>query len=379
MKNNPETYDFAVVGGGIVGLAMAWAAARNGQSTILVERHRPARGASIRNFGMVWPIGQPAGDDFDMAIRSRELWLTLRDEANVWVNACGSLHLIREDDELAVVEEFMQTDPRHGELKMLTANEVATRSPGANLDGLQAALWSPMELCVNPPEAIRSLTRWLVERRQVEVRQGLNIVNVCDQQLTCSDGTEFQAERIAVCSGSDFETLFPQHFQNAGLSKCKLQMLATRSQPDDWRLGPHLAGGLTLRHYRAFADCPSLSLLKNRVATEKPLLDRYGIHVMASQNNAGEVILGDSHLYDDDITPFDSAEIDELILQELNSLVRLPSFEIARRWHGVYAKHREQTSYVVELAPNCRIVTGLGGAGMTLSFAVAERVFDTWH
>ena len=50
-----------------------------------------------------------------------------------------------------------------------------------------------------------------------------------------------------------------------------------------------------------------------------------------------------------------------------------PDWSIAQRWHGVYAKH--STDSFVTLAPaDCvRIVTGLGGAGMTLSLALGER------
>jgi FAD dependent oxidoreductase TIGR03364 len=210
------------------------------------------------------------------------------------------------------------------------------------------------------------------------VHSGVTINSVSEGRLTTACGRQFEAEQIAVCSGSDFETLFPALYRNAGLRKCKLQMLATAAQPAGWTLGPHLAGGLTLRHYRSFECCPTLAKLKARIAHEKPLLDRYGIHVMASQNDAGQVILGDSHVYDDEITPFDSQEIDDLILAELDSLIRLPEFRIERRWHGVYAKHPDQHVLVTEPEPNCKIVTATGGAGMTLAFGVAEQIWNHW-
>jgi D-hydroxyproline dehydrogenase subunit beta len=74
----------AVVGAGIVGLAHAYAAARRGQKVVLFERTNPAVGASIRNFGLIWPIGQPAGRLFQRALRSREIWRAISVEAGFW-------------------------------------------------------------------------------------------------------------------------------------------------------------------------------------------------------------------------------------------------------------------------------------------------------
>ncbi len=65
--------------------------------------------------------------------------------------------------------------------------------------------------------------------------------------------------QVFVCSGADFESLYPEVFDQHHVTKCKLQMLKAVAGKQI-TLGPTLCAGLTLRHYTAFAACKSLSL-----------------------------------------------------------------------------------------------------------------------
>jgi FAD dependent oxidoreductase TIGR03364 len=371
--------DVAVIGGGIVGLAFAWTAARNGRSVVLFERDRKAQGASVRNFGMVWPIGQSSGAPHARALRSRELWRELAGASGISLDPVGSLHLAYQPDELAVLEEFVDRSADLGfDCRLLNADETLQRSPAVNSERLLGSLWSPTEACVDPRQAIATIPGWLAETLGVQLRFGSVVTSIAMPEVRTSDGETWNVEQAIVCGGADFRTLFPEVFANSGIRLCKLQMMRTGPQPNGWRLGPMLAGGLTLGHYSAFQVCPTLPALKRRFEETMPDFVRQGIHVMASQNFLGEVVIGDSHEYDDKIEPFDKPGIDDLILGYLKGMVQLPDWTIAARWHGIYAKHPTSLIFTAEPEPGVKIVTAPGGAGMTLSFGFAEELWNAW-
>lgn len=369
--------EVAIVGAGIVGLAHALAAARRGHRVTVFERSERAVGASIRNFGMVWPIGQPPGPLRDRAMQSRQIWIDMATKGGFFYDPVGSLHLAYHSDELAVIEEFVAlANPAGYAVQLLTAEEVATKSPAAVTPGLLGALWSETEVIVDAREAIATLPQVLQTVFNVEFRFGATVTAIDSPQFTVN-GETWTADHIFVCSGADFETLYPDLYQNSGITKSKLQMMRTSPQPQGYRIGPALCGGLTLTHYAAFADCPSLPTLKQRIQAELPFAVDWHIHVMMSQNGLGELILGDSHEYALTFDPFDRADINQFVLNYLKGFAQVPCLDIAATWHGIYAKLPDKTEFVAHPAPGVTIVNGLSGAGMTLSFGLAEEIVST--
>ncbi len=327
----------------------------------------------MRNFGMVWPIGQPAGEMHRMALRSREIWMEALEGARLGYRATGSLHVAHYSDEADVLREFAEIGPPAGyACQWLTARQALDRSPAVKAKGLEGALWSTGEITVDPRQIAAGFPSWLREMG-VELRYGAPVKRI-ELPVVETSKECWAADAAVVCCGDDFQTLYPEVFSGSGLTKCKLQMMRTEPQPGGWQLGPALAAGLTLRFYKAFAICTStLPRLKARVAAEKPEYERWAIHVLASQAADGAITLGDSHEYGADPDVFDRACVDELILAEARTFLKLPSWRIAERWHGIYSLHSERPFFECEPAPGVRIVTAPGGSGMTLSFGLAER------
>jgi FAD dependent oxidoreductase TIGR03364 len=370
---SPRKVDVAIVGAGILGLAHAYEAAKAGKSVVVLEKSPRAAGASVRNFGMVWPIGQPAGAMLAIALRSRELWLEILSKANLPRRETGSLHLTYRTDEAAVAQEFAELAPALGyQCSWLKPCEVLERSHAVEPDGLAGGLWSTTEFTVDPRQIIQSLPAFLEEQYKVQFVFG-TAVTAIEHPVLQTGGGPWQADTVIVCGGDDFETLYPQHYAASGLTRCKLQMMRTAPQPDGWQLGPSLAAGLTLRFYPAFQVCKTLPALSRRIAEETPEFDRWGIHALVSQTADGALTLGDSHEYSLAVDIFNKEQIDEIILRYTRQFLRAPDLTVAERWYGVYAKHPEKPLVVMQPEDRVRIVASPGGSGMTLSFGVAEQ------
>jgi FAD dependent oxidoreductase TIGR03364 len=362
--------DVAVVGAGILGIAHAYAAARRGRRVVVFERDRQASRASIRNFGLIWPIGQPHGTMHQLALRSRGLWLEVLKDARLPYWPEGSLHLTYRDDEAEVAREFAAIAPGLGyECAWLKPEQVLERSSAVKPQNLVGALWSPIEIGVDPRRTLWALPAYLNERFGVEFKFGCSVRNV-ELPIVETPGERWTVDQAIICSGEDFESLFPEMFAAAGLTRVKLQMLRTDPQPENWRLGPPLAAGLTLRFYSSFKVCTTLPALKRRITEEMPEYEKWDIHGLVSQTAGGELTLGDSHEYGLTVDVFNREEIDDLILNYIRGFLNAPTMQVAQRWYGVYAKHPDQPYLSLKAAPGVRIVTSPGGAGMTLSFGI---------
>lgn len=364
-----------VIGAGIVGLATARALAVRGYQVKVIERNDKAIGASIRNFGMIWPIGQPDGELYERAMLSRQIWKEVCDNAGIWYDEVGSLHVAHQKDEWNVLQELSEIYS-HRHYRLLNATDTISKSAVIVKEGLEGSLFSADEMIVDPRVAISAIPAWLTEKYAVEFLFGKAVTDVC-YPAVYTGSEEWEADEIYVCSGADFETLYPQLFAATPITKCKLQMMRMNAQPDNNRIGPAICGSLSLVHYNAFKAASSLKVLQERYKADyKNYLDR-GIHVMVSQNEAGELTVGDSHEYGLTPDPFDKQFINQLILDYLKKFARFSDERIIETWNGIYSKLTNgQTHLVVEPEQGVTVINGLGGAGMTLSFGLCEQVIS---
>ncbi|MBX3239561.1 MAG: TIGR03364 family FAD-dependent oxidoreductase [Chitinophagaceae bacterium] len=362
-----------VVGAGIAGLATARAlAVRNYRVTVL-EKNWQAMSASVRNFGMILPAAQPEGKLYERAKRSLSIWKAICEEAGIWYEQRGSLHLAYAPDEWQVLKEVREIYHPRG-YKLLNSSETAALSPAVKAANLMGSLYSKEELIVDPRKAIAGIADWLSEKYGVEFIWGSTVTAV-EHPAVFAGGKKLEADEVYICSGADFETLFPEVYKKLPLTKCKLQMMRLAAQPDGWRLGPVLCSPLSLAHYSSYKAAPSFTALKTRIEREYGEYLKYGIHLLVSQNEKGQLTVGDSHEYGLNPDPFNRQLINDMIITYLNTFAQFRETKIIETWNGVYPKLiNGDTDIVLTPQNGVTIINGFGGAGMTLAFALSEDI-----
>jgi FAD dependent oxidoreductase TIGR03364 len=363
-----------VVGAGILGTMHALVGRRVGYEVVQIERDLAPRGASLRNFGLVWVSGRSSGSELDLSLRARELWESIGKEvAGIGFRAAGSLTVARSADELAAIEIAAQSpgaDER--EFRLLTGRQVADISPalGAGaLDGrVLGGLFCPLDAAVEPRRVLGALRAHLESLGDYDVLFNRHVVEYGAHAVRDDGGTWHEGDLVVICTGASLGGFLGEALAGAPVRRVRLQMLETEPYPAE--VGAALADGDSLRYYPAYAGA-----VRERLATQNELAAAWGMQLLLVQRLSGHLTIGDTHRYEE---PFDFDISDEptrhLLAVATDLLGELPPVE--RRWSGVYLESTVGANYLrLEVAPGVVVVTAPGGRGMTMSPAIAEETF----
>lgn len=361
-------HDVIIVGAGIVGLAHAFAATRRGKRVLVIDRDAQANGASIRNFGFVTVTGQDRSRVWDLARRSAAVWREVAGPAGIRIEQEGLLLVAQRPEAEAVVDAFLATEMGEA-CRRLTGAQTQALCPA--VPSAAAALLSPYELRVESRTAIPLFARWLEQAYGVTFRRGVAVLHAETGMVHCSDGT-YRAEQILLCPGDDWATLCPDIYAEAGIARCKLQML--RLAAPGWRLPAPVMSDLSLIRYLGYAALPEAAALSARLECEAPDALAHGIHLIAVQSADGSLIIGDSHDYAPTPDPFAVDAIDAEILRQYEAVLG-PAPRIIERWTGTYAA---AAGHSIVRAPTAGVtlVVVTSGTGASTGFALAEDVIS---
>ena len=379
-----NTFDLIVVGAGALGTFHAYFALKRGLRVLLLEKDARPMEATVRNFGQIIPSGMAEGEWFDYARVSLDTYKAIQTEYDISIRTNGSVYLASSRQEMQVLEEKHARYQALGyDAQLLTTAQCRQRLPAVRADYCVGALAFDQEVTAEPDQLIYRFLDYLVARWQLDYRPATSVREVTASSAGCEVidtlGRRYASAQVLVCSGRDFQSLFPETFAQSDLQLCKLQMLATYPLPQVQLPGSILTG-LSIRRYHAFHSCPSYAQL--RPEEVDPALRKWGIHILFKQAVDGSIIIGDTHEYADvaatDFLDFNNSDqLNQLMLSEARRILDLPDWRIQRTWNGYYSQSKSGEIFQHSPDPRIHIVTGIGGKGMTTACGFAHHHVET--
>lgn len=363
--------DLLIVGAGILGLSHAYAAARRGLKVRVFERNATALGASVRNFGQALVTGQPPGEMLELAKASRGIWAHWSRQAGFELKSNGSLLFARTALEQELLEAFCaERAVAQGYRVELLSGAALNDLYGGQFRHHRAALRGLDDQQLYSREAIPTLIQFLQQELDVSFHFSTLVRDIEPGRVSTTAG-EFSAEQIVVCSGHDYQTLLAEPIARLQPQVCRLQMLRARPR-FSLNLQHALLTGLSCVHYGAFADLPQAQALKAQLHRDSPHLMEHGIHLLISPTPHGELIIGDSHAYGSDASPFNAEQVDNWMI-ELAEYTLGGRIEVVERWQGVYGSGGPGPFSLLQVAPGVHAALMHSGVGMSVGPALAER------
>ena len=372
----------------MLGAAHALEARRRGCEVIHLEREPDARGASVRNFGLIWVSGRRPGAELDLAQRARSRWAELAGFVDgLGFRPSGSVTVATNDAELALLKEAL-TRPDSGGRGFELLDAAAVRAANPALRGeFAGALLCRRDAIVEPRQVPPAIREYLLAGGTgdgppgdgpggpgggYQWRPGHEAVDVRTHAVRDQFGRWHQGDLVVLCTGATYSGITAAHlagFPSPPVHRVRLQMMQT--QPYGHRLTTSVADGDSLRYYPAY-ELPS----RDALAPQPPAAARTRAQLLLVQRLDGSLTIGDTHEYDE---PF-AFDVDEDAYHHLRdraqALLGGPIPPVQRRWAGVYSQVTGDTLYHrSEVAPGVLLVTGPGGRGMTCAPAIAAETF----
>jgi glycine oxidase len=186
--DDDSTVDVAILGGGIIGLSVAWCARAAGMSVALLERGEIGRGASHVAAGMLAPVaevefGEAGREVLALGMRSASMWpgfaagLERASGIDIGLRKTGTLVVARDDDEARELERQLAFRESLGlRARRLRASEAREHEP-ALAPTVRLALHAPDDHSVDPRKAMGALRR-ACEQAGVEIREHASTLDV---------------------------------------------------------------------------------------------------------------------------------------------------------------------------------------------------------
>ncbi len=215
MSNRSSSFDVAVVGAGVIGLAVGWRAAQRGLSVVVLERGgEPARQTSAVAAGMLAPISETLATELPLmrlglaSVNAYPDFIAELDDAtgmDTGYLRCGTLLAARDADEAEALGRELALRERLGlAAHRLRASEARRLEP-ALAPTLRLALEVPDDHAIDPRMLTAALARALtVAGGELRTNTPVAELTTADGRVTgvrIANGERVVAEHVVVAAG----------------------------------------------------------------------------------------------------------------------------------------------------------------------------------
>ena len=177
MSALPSHAAIVVIGGGIVGVSVAYHLAKLGmRDVVLLEQGRLTCGTTWHAAGLVGQM-RPNRSMTRMSQYGTQLYATLEEETGLatgW-KRCGSVNVARTAERWIVFQRQAAMARSFGiEVDLLTPREALEKWPLLRIDDLQGALWFPADGKANPADLAQSLAKG-ARNLGVKIHEGVRV------------------------------------------------------------------------------------------------------------------------------------------------------------------------------------------------------------
>jgi len=282
-----------VVGGGIVGCATAYFAARSDLDVTLVEREHVAFGASGRNPGFVWLHCRNPGFALEISRAGRALYPELLEELPqpFEFRAEGGLIYFNTPEQGQVFEEFVAARREHGlDMEIIDGPDVRRLVRPIREDVAGASFCSE-DAQINTPTLVRALAAG-ARAEGADVREGVTVTGLIESGEEVvgvrTDQGDVTADAVVVAAGAWSTALLAEAGVHVAIGAERLQVMGTYPQPP--QIGPVVYGPLATKQYTLFRELASW----DPELFSAPYESERGIEMLqlVAQRASGEILMG---------------------------------------------------------------------------------------
>jgi len=200
-----KNYEVAVIGGGIVGCAVAYYIAESGRDCILIEKNDIASGTSSRCDGNVTIVDKDPGFDSHMSLVSQELIQDLHEKLDFpfEYRKHGSILVCDNDDEMQAAVDWVKTQKEAGlKFNVLDEKDIRNESPFFAED-IPGGLECETDSLINPYLFCYALIDKAQKSFGLEVKTQAEVTNIAkdaDFAIETSNG-DVTAQKVVNAAG----------------------------------------------------------------------------------------------------------------------------------------------------------------------------------